>query len=110
MTTGRWRARAACEELHRELVKRDQQRGGRFSDGKRLITRPALGDSERDRRNSSWPGFHTEHHHVDVRHGPADAVGEALCIVDEVAAANTGEGLGLRLPVRCELSDAPAFL
>lgn len=60
--------REKCEELHRELVKRDQQRGGKYSDGKRLITRPLRGDSERDRRNSGWPGFHTEHYPVDVRH------------------------------------------
>ena len=57
-----------CEELHAELVARDQRRGGEFSDGERLITLPRKGDTERDRRNQGWPGFHTEHYHIDVRH------------------------------------------
>lgn len=57
-----------CRELHAELVARDRARGGKFTEGQRLIARPRYGDSERDRRNTSWPGFHTEHYHVDVRH------------------------------------------
>ncbi len=60
--------REKCLELHRELVIRDQARSGQFSDGDRLITLPRKGDLERDRRNRAWPGFHTEHYHVDVRH------------------------------------------
>lgn len=60
--------REKCEELHRELVERDQQRGGKFSSDGRLLQISLKGDSERDRRNSNWPGFHTEHYPVDVRH------------------------------------------
>lgn len=60
--------REHCEQLHSQLVARDQQRGGQWSHGQRLLGRPRRGDSERDRRNRSWPGFHTEHFPVDVRH------------------------------------------
>jgi len=57
-----------CSVMHRELVLRDQSRGGQFSDGERMNSKPVENDSERDRRNRSWPGFHTEHYKVDVRH------------------------------------------
>lgn len=59
---------AECQRLHAELVAKDQARGGQFSDGLRMFERPLQNDSERDRRNRSWPGFHTEHYPVDVRH------------------------------------------
>ena len=55
-------------ELHAELVARDQARGGQFTEREHLVTRPQYRDSERARRNTGWPGFHTEHYHVDVRH------------------------------------------
>lgn len=33
-----------------------------------LLELPLRGDTERDRRATNWPGLHTEHHPVDVRH------------------------------------------
>lgn len=45
-------------ELRGELVSRQGE----------LVTRPRETDSTTDRRNQSWPGYHTEHHGVDVRH------------------------------------------
>jgi arylsulfatase len=45
-------------ELRNELISRQGE----------LVTRPREPDSTTDRRNQSWPGYHTEHHDVDVRH------------------------------------------
>jgi arylsulfatase A-like enzyme len=45
-------------ELRNELISRQGE----------LVTRPREPDSTTDRRNHSWPGYHTEHHNIDVRH------------------------------------------
>jgi choline-sulfatase len=50
------------------LVKRERARGGVLLNGGALLERPHEGDSERDRRNQAWPGFHTEYFPLDVRH------------------------------------------
>ena len=59
---------AKCAELHSLLVERDRGRGGRFSDGRRLLKRDVKITTETDRRSSSWPGYHTEFTDSDVRH------------------------------------------
>lgn len=40
----------------------------RWLDGDELPRTPSRGDSTRERRATSWPGLHTEHYDVDVRH------------------------------------------
>lgn len=50
------------------MVKRERARGGALLSGGSLLERPHEGDSERDRRNHAWPGFHTEYLPLDVRH------------------------------------------
>ena len=57
-----------CSEFHSVLVEKDRERGGQFSQNGKMMHRPLRNDSEQDRRNRSWPGFHTEHFPVDVRH------------------------------------------
>ena len=55
-------------ELREELTGRQAARGTDWVKAGRLISKPLLGDSERDRRNRPWPGYHTEHCEIDVRH------------------------------------------
>lgn len=45
-------------ELRQELISRQGE----------LVARPREQDSATDRRNQSWPGYHTEHYDIDVRH------------------------------------------
>jgi hypothetical protein len=54
--------------LHAELVARERARGGTCLDGARLASRRPRGDSERERRADSWPGYHTEYCEKDVKH------------------------------------------
>jgi len=55
-------------EMRAELIRRHEARGSGLVDNGRLVSRPSEGDGECDRRNNSWPGYHTEHYGVDVRH------------------------------------------
>ncbi|NQT94315.1 MAG: sulfatase-like hydrolase/transferase, partial [Lentisphaerae bacterium] len=56
------------ETLRAELVRRHEARGsGAVEDGA-FKTFDHRGDSEVDRRNRSWPGYHTDEYPVDVRH------------------------------------------
>jgi choline-sulfatase len=55
-------------ELRGELVRRHAARGSKFVRGGKLVRLPLKGDSEADRRNRSWPGYHTENYPKDVRH------------------------------------------
>ncbi|MEA3335038.1 MAG: sulfatase-like hydrolase/transferase [Chloroflexota bacterium] len=59
--------RAKSDELKQILTRRLEHRPEFVEDGQ-LIVRELQGDSERDRRNRPWPGYHTEYHLADVRH------------------------------------------
>lgn len=59
---------ARCEELREELVRRHATRQSPWLEAGRLPARPLLGDTEADRRNQGWPGYHTDYYGVDVRH------------------------------------------
>ena len=56
------------EELHRTMVQRHEARRSPLVADGQLLRLPLKGDSTRDRRNTSWPGYHTELYDVDVRH------------------------------------------
>ncbi|MXX27177.1 MAG: sulfatase-like hydrolase/transferase, partial [Caldilineaceae bacterium SB0668_bin_21] len=56
------------ERLRSELIDRHQARGSAAVDGANWVTRPVPPETEADRRNTSWPGYHTEFYHIDVRH------------------------------------------
>jgi arylsulfatase len=64
--------RAEYEEqraaLRGEMIRRHEARRSPFVQDGELIARPPQGDSTRDRRNTSWPGYHTEMYDIDVRH------------------------------------------
>ena len=53
-----------CDELLRRQTARKSEcvRDGKF------VSVPPMGDSVTDRRNAAWPGYHTEHYRIDVRH------------------------------------------
>ena len=53
--------------LRAELIARLAHRPDCVQSGA-LIPRPVQKDSERDRRNRAWPGYHTENYDIDVRH------------------------------------------
>ncbi len=56
-------------ELRAELIRRCTERGeDQYVKDGELISWDLIGDTEVDRRNRSWPGFHTETSPVDVRH------------------------------------------
>lgn len=55
-------------ELRAELVRRAESRGEAYVKNGELIERPSLGDTEAERRNRPWPGFHSEHWHKDTWH------------------------------------------
>jgi hypothetical protein len=57
-----------CEELHRVLVQRHEARQSPLVVGGKLISWPLRNDAAIDRRNTSWPSYHTEFCPVDVRH------------------------------------------
>ena len=60
--------------LREELTRRQSQatvalKGGlKLCENGKLAEFAPLGDSVRDRRNKSWPGYHTDEHPWDVRH------------------------------------------
>ena len=56
------------ERLRNELIGRHIARGSAEVAGGNWVTLPVPPDTEADRRNTSWPGYHTEYHNVDVRH------------------------------------------
>ncbi len=56
------------EELRRELIDLLVRRGSDWAKDGRMVSHDPLGDTTQDRRNNSWPGYHTERHDVDVRH------------------------------------------
>lgn len=56
------------EALYRELVLRHTYRNSPLVRQGKLVDYPVRGDSAADRRNHSWPGFHTDRYEVDVRH------------------------------------------
>ncbi|NMB00322.1 MAG: sulfatase-like hydrolase/transferase [Firmicutes bacterium] len=60
--------KAQMERLKEELVRRHVERNSKAVKDGKLVSYSLRGDSTRDRRNRSWPGFHTEHFDVDVRH------------------------------------------
>jgi hypothetical protein len=55
-------------ELYDEMVRRHQARNSPYLRDGKLVALPLQGDSPRDRRNTSWPGYHTDFYQVDVRH------------------------------------------
>ncbi len=56
------------ERLRNELIGRHQSRESEAVEDGDWVTLPVPPDTEADRRNTSWPGYHTEYHNVDVRH------------------------------------------
>jgi hypothetical protein len=59
---------AECERLRDELLRRNAARGAALVQDGDLVVLPIPDENEADRRNLSWPGYHTEFHPVDVRH------------------------------------------
>ncbi|NED99702.1 sulfatase-like hydrolase/transferase [Phytoactinopolyspora halotolerans] len=55
-------------DLRQELIDLLERRGSEWVRDGRLVSQEPFGDTTRDRRNESWPGYHTERHDVDVRH------------------------------------------
>ncbi len=54
--------------LRDQVIRRQQERNSPLVENGRLVARPVEEDSVTDRRNRSWPGYHTEHYDKDVRH------------------------------------------
>lgn len=54
--------------LHSELIQRQSDRKSALVEDGNLVVLPVPNETEADRRNRSWPGYHTEFHPVDVRH------------------------------------------
>ena len=54
--------------LQQEMIRRHQARNSPHVEGDKLVSWPVQGDLTRDRRNTSWPGYHTDYYEVDVRH------------------------------------------
>ncbi|MDE0312551.1 MAG: hypothetical protein OXI52_09830, partial [Caldilineaceae bacterium] len=61
-------ASSHLERLRTELIDRHQARGSAAVEHGNWVTLPVPIESEADRRNTSWPGYHTEFYHIDVRH------------------------------------------
>lgn len=55
-------------ELKHELIRRHILRKSRFVKDDKLVIFDIKGDSVNERRNNSWPGFHTDYFDDDVRH------------------------------------------
>ncbi len=55
-------------EMRDEMTRRHAARGSAAVENGRLVEKPLRGDSEAERRARAWPGYHTEHYPVDVRH------------------------------------------
>ena len=61
-------ASSHLERLRTELIGRHHARGSAAVANGNWVTLPVPPDTEADRRNTSWPGYHTEYYNVDVRH------------------------------------------
>jgi arylsulfatase A-like enzyme len=59
---------AEMAALRDELVARHRQRQSPWLEDGGLPRKPARGDTTRERRNRSWPGYHTDHCGLDVCH------------------------------------------
>lgn len=55
------------QALREEIIRRRTGRSPYVREG-HLVGKPPQKDSTRDRRNTSWPGYHTDYCEVDVRH------------------------------------------
>jgi arylsulfatase A-like enzyme len=62
--------KAATEQarLKAAMIKRHQARRSVGVKDEELVSRPISSESIADRRNQSWPGYHTEYYVIDVRH------------------------------------------
>jgi arylsulfatase A-like enzyme len=56
------------ERMRDALIERHKARGSKLIADGTLLETPLRGDSLDERRNRSWPGYHTEFYHIDVRH------------------------------------------
>ena len=54
--------------LKQEMIRRHEARHSAGVKDGQLVARPVEDYSVADRRNQSWPGYHTEYYDVDVRH------------------------------------------
>ena len=54
--------------MRAELTRRHAARSSPCLEGGELPSRPRAEETDAEVRNRSWPGYHTEHHPVDVRH------------------------------------------
>ncbi len=59
---------AERQRLREEMSRRHRERGSQFMEEGKLVSFPIQGEATRDRRNRSWPGYHTDYYEVDVRH------------------------------------------
>lgn len=57
-----------CREMHAILLERHSARHSACVENGELIRRELRGDTEQDRRNCSWPGYHTDRFPADIRH------------------------------------------
>lgn len=56
------------EKLKQELIHRHTERNSPAVKDGAWVEHPEPDESVADRRNQSWPGYHTEYYDVDVRH------------------------------------------
>ena len=56
------------QALKAEMIRRHEARNSEYVEDGKLIEKPLQGDTTVDRRNRPWPGYHTEHYHIDVCH------------------------------------------
>jgi len=56
------------DRLRNALIEELRRRGGHLLDNGDLPRLPRITDTESDRRNRSWPGYHSAGYPVDVRH------------------------------------------
>lgn len=61
-------AAEAKKRMRGMLIMDEKKRGGTYLSGDDLVSFPKRGDTEKERRATPWPGYHTEHYHIDVRH------------------------------------------
>lgn len=59
---------AQRDRLRGKVFQRHAARGSKLVEDGDLVVLPVPDESEADRRNTSWPGYHTEFYDVDVRH------------------------------------------
>lgn len=58
----------ARNRLKQELLQRHVARNSAAVENGDWFTRPLPDETEDDRRNQAWPGYHTEYYDIDVRH------------------------------------------